>query len=212
MPTSGGMLAFTHYMAPYAPPRGQPKAAGAFIIAKSTMSELEGGTARKPSGGLQRRRGQSYNQYDPRANDDGTRFWPSPVKLRLRPSRRTFMPEASAIHGGSIEGPSNANMMSVRRPTGRISATDRALSLIDTPVPDKVRCRCPIMLGAMEGPRSIPTIAHSECHRATAITPLPEPRSAQGARTDPRAGLYTAQTFHGKPKAFAGSEPESARP
>ena len=74
LPTTGGMLAFKHYMAPYdATLVTQLKNAGAIILAKSTMSELAGwfGDSFRP-GGYNGAAGQSYNPYDPRANDDGT--------------------------------------------------------------------------------------------------------------------------------------------
>jgi hypothetical protein len=74
LPTTGGMLAFKHYMAPYdATLVTHLKNAGAIILAKSTMSELAGwfGDSFRP-GGYNGAAGQSYNPYDPRANDNGT--------------------------------------------------------------------------------------------------------------------------------------------
>lgn len=158
MPTSGGMLAFKHYMAPYdATLVANLKAAGAIIIAKSTMSELAGwyGGGTRP-GGYNGAAGQSYNPYDPRANEDGT-----PVLAVAGSSSgvgvaaNLWAANVGTSTGGSIEGPSNANMLvGIRPSTGRISRYGIVpLSLDqDTAGPmAKNVSDAAIMLGAMEG-------------------------------------------------------------
>ena len=74
LPTTGGMLAFRHYQAPYdATLVTRLIDAGAIILAKSTLSELAGwfGDSYRP-GGYNGASGQNFNPYDPRAKADGT--------------------------------------------------------------------------------------------------------------------------------------------
>jgi amidase len=219
MPTSGGMLAFKHYMAPYdATLVANLKAAGAIIIAKSTMSELAGwyGGGTRP-GGYNGAAGQSYNPYDPRANEDGT-----PVLAVAGSSSgvgvaaNLWAGNVGTSTGGSIEGPSNANMLvGIRPSTGRISRYGIVpLSLDqDTAGPmTKYVADAAIMLGAMEGAAVDPNDPRtSEC------TPPPnrdytaflKADALKGARIGiPRVGIYTAHTFPGKGRAFPGLKPE----
>ncbi|MGE3335293.1 MAG: amidase family protein [Rhodospirillaceae bacterium] len=219
MPTSGGMLAFKHYMAPYdATLVANLKAAGAIIIAKSTMSELAGwyGGGTRP-GGYNGAAGQSYNPYDPRANDDGT-----PVLAVAGSSSgvgvaaNMWAANVGTSTGGSIEGPSNANMLvGIRPSTGRISRYGIVpLSLDqDTAGPmTKFVADAAIMLGAMEGAAVDPNDPRtSECTPPANrdYTAFLKADALKGARIGiPRAGIYTAQTFPGKAKPFPGLKPE----
>ncbi len=219
MPTSGGMLAFKHYMAPYdAPLVANLKAAGAIIIAKSTMSELAGwyGGGTRP-GGYNGAAGQSYNPYDPRANDDGT-----PVLAVAGSSSgvgvaaNMWAANVGTSTGGSIEGPSNANMLvGIRPSTGRISRYGIVpLSLDqDTAGPmAKFVADAAIMLGAMEGAAVDPNDPRtSECTPPANrdYTAFLKADALKGARIGiPRAGIYTPQTFPGKAKPFPGLKPE----
>jgi len=221
MPTSGGMLAFKHYMAPYdATLVANLKAAGAIIIAKSTMSELAGwyGGGIRP-GGYNGAAGQSYNPYDPRANEDGT-----PVLAVAGSSSgvgvaaNMWAGSVGTSTGGSIEGPSNANMLvGIRPSTGRISRYGIVpLSLDqDTAGPmTKFVADAAIMLGAMEGAAVDPNDPRtSECAPPANrdYTVFLKADALKGARIGiPRAGIYTAQTFPGKAKAFPGLNPEAA--
>jgi amidase len=218
MPTSGGMLAFKYFKAPYdATLVTNLKAAGAIIIAKSTMSELAGwyGGGIRP-GGYNGAAGQSYNPYDPRANDDGT-----PVLAVAGSSSgvgvaaNLWAANVGTSTGGSIEGPSNANMLvGIRPSTGRISRYGIVpLSLDqDTAGPmTKFVADAAIMLGAMEGGAVDPNDPRtSECTPPANrdYTAFLKADALKGARIGiPRAGIYAAQTFPGKAKAFPGLKP-----
>jgi amidase len=222
MPTSGGMLAFKHYMAPYdATLVTNLKNAGAIIIAKSNMSELAGwfGTDRRP-GGYSASAGQSYNPYDPRANDDGFPVLDvSGSSSGVGVAANMWAANVGTSTGGSIEGPSNANMLvGIRPSTGRISRYGIVpLSLDqDTAGPmAKTVADAAIMLGAMESaavdandPRT------SECTAPPNrdYTPFLKADALKGMRIGiPRAGIYTARTFPGRARPFAGLKPDEAQ-
>ena len=114
LPSTGGMLAFKHYMAPYdATLVTNLKNAGAIIMAKSSMSELAGwfGTDRRP-GGYSAAGGQSYNPYDPRANDDGTPVLDvSGSSSGVGVAANLWAANVGTSTGGSIEGPSLRNIV-----------------------------------------------------------------------------------------------------
>jgi amidase len=218
MPTSGGMLAFKHYMAPYdATLVTNLKEAGAIIIAKSNLSELAGwfGSDFRP-GGYSGAAGQSYNPYDPRANENGT-----PVldvagsSSGVGVAANMWAANVGTSTGGSIEGPSNANMLVGLRPsTGRISRYGIVPLTLDQDTAGpmtKTVVDAAIMLGAMEGAAADPNDPRtSECQAPPNRDYMPflKADALKGARIGiPRAGVYTAQTFPGKAKAFAGLKP-----
>lgn len=218
MPTTGGMLLFRHYQAPYeATLATNLKKAGAIILAKSTMSELAGwfGTAFRP-GGYNAAVGQSYNPYDPRANDDGT-----PVLETSGSSSgggvaaNLWAANVGTSTGGSIEGPSNFTMLVGLRPsTGRISRHGIVpLSLDqDTAGPmTRTVTDAAIMLGVMEGAPDAADPRTSECTPPPGndYTPFLKADALKGARIGiPRAGIYTAREFPGKGRAFPGLKPD----
>ncbi len=214
MPTTGGMLLFRHYQAPYeATLATNLKKAGAIILAKSTMSELAGwfGTAFRP-GGYNAAVGQSYNPYDPRANDDGT-----PVLETSGSSSgggvaaNLWAGNVGTSTGGSIEGPSNFTMLvGIRPSTGRISRHGIIpLSLDqDTAGPmTRTVTDAAIMLGVMEGAPDTNDPRTAECTAPPNhdYTPFLKPDALKGMRIGiPRAGIYTAREFPGKARPFAG--------
>lgn len=222
LPTSGGMLAFKHYMAPYeATLVTHLREAGAIIIAKSNLSELAGwfGTDRRP-GGYSAAAGQSYNPYDPRANADGT-----PV-LEVSGSSsgggvaaNLWAANVGTSTGGSIEGPSNATMLvGIRPSTGRISRYGIVpLSLDqDTAGPmAKTVTDAAIMLGAMEGAAPDPYDPRTnECAAPVNrdYTPFLKADALKGVRIGiPRAGIYSAHTFPGRARPFPGPKPDEAQ-
>ncbi|MBX7199528.1 MAG: hypothetical protein K1X51_09135 [Rhodospirillaceae bacterium] len=204
MPTSGGMLAFKYYMAPYdATLTANLKKAGAIIIAKSTMSELAGWFGGEPirtPGGYNGAIGQSYNPYDPRANDDGTPVMEvAGSSSGVGVAANLWAANVGTSTGGSIEAPSNANMLvGIRPSTGRISRYGIVpLSLDqDTAGPmAKTVTDATIMLGVLEGdpdpndPRTTtctPPANHD-------YTPFLKADALKGARIGiPRGGIYTA--------------------
>lgn len=214
MPTTGGMLLFRHYQAPYeATLATNLKNAGAIILAKSTMSELAGwfGTAFRP-GGYNAAIGQSYNPYDPRANDDGT-----PVLETSGSSSgggvaaNLWAGNVGTSTGGSIEGPANFTMLvGIRPSTGRISRHGVIpLSLDqDTAGPmTKSVTDAAIMLGVMEGSPDAKDPRTAECTAPPNhdYTPFLKADALKGMRIGiPRAGIYTAREFPGKARAFPG--------
>jgi amidase len=214
MPTTGGMLRFRHYQAPYdATLATHLKNAGAIILAKSTMSELAGwfGDAVRP-GGYNAAIGQSYNPYDPRANEDGT-----PVLETSGSSSgggvaaNLWAANVGTSTGGSIEGPSNATMLvGIRPSTGRISRHGIIpLSLDqDTAGPmAKSVTDAATMLGVMEGGADPKDPRTTECTPPPNhdYTPFLKADALKGARIGvPRAGFYTAREFPGRARPFAG--------
>ena len=222
MPTSGGMLAFKSYRAPYdATLVINLKDAGAVIMAKSTMSELAGwfGTDRRP-GGYSAAGGQSYNPYDPRANDDGTPVLEvSGSSSGVGVAANLWAANVGTSTGGSIEGPSNANMLvGIRPSTGRISRYGIVpLSLDqDTAGPmAKTVADAAIMLGAMEGVAVDPSDPRtSECQVPPNrdYTVFLKTDALKGARIGiPRAGIYAAHKFPGRARPFPGLKPDEAQ-
>lgn len=220
--TSGGMLAFKHYMAPYdATLVTHLKAAGAIIIAKSSMSELAGwfGSDRRP-GGYSAAGGQSYNPYDPRANDDGTPVLEvSGSSSGVGVAANLWAANVGTSTGGSIEGPSNASMLvGIRPSTGRISRYGIVpLSLDqDTAGPmAKTVTDAAVMLGAMEGAAVDPNDPRtSECTAPPNrdYTPFLKADALKGMRIGiPRTGIYSAHTFPGRARPFPGLRPDESQ-
>jgi len=132
MPTTGGALAFKNLIPPYeATLTKNLEAAGAIIIAKTTLSELANWVAGNPDpmpANYNGVNGQAYNPYDPRMD-------PRPGSFDGRPALQTggsssgigtaasfWAASVGTDTGGSVISPSNANMLVGIRPTiGRIS-------------------------------------------------------------------------------------------
>ena len=221
LPTSGGMLAFKGYMTPYeATLATNLRNAGAIIIAKSTMSELAGWAGGDPvplPGGYNAASGQSYNPYDPRIAEDG-----KPVldvagsSSGVGVAANLWAANVGTSTGGSIEGPSNANMLvGIRPSTGRVSRYGIVpLSLDqDTAGPmTKTVADAAIMLGVLEGdpdpkdPRTTTCTAPANHD----YTPYLKADSLKGTRIGvPRTGIYTAfDVPGGKQKPFTGLRPD----
>lgn len=214
MPTTGGMLAFKHYMAPYdATLVTNLKNAGAIIIAKSAMSELAGwfGDSFRP-GGYSAASGQSYNPYDPRANDNGTPVLEvSGSSSGVGVAAALWAANVGTSTGGSIEGPSNASMLvGIRPSTGRISRHGIIPLALDQDTAGPMTASvsdAAVMLGVLEGQPDANDPRTSECqappnHDYTAFL---QADALKGKRIGiPRAGLYTAREFPGKARPFAG--------
>jgi amidase len=218
MPTTGGMLLFRHYRAPYeATLATNLKNAGAIILAKSTMSELAGwfGTAFRP-GGYNAAVGQSYNPYDPRANDDGTPILEtSGSSSGGGVAANLWAGNVGTSTGGSIEGPSNFTMLvGIRPSTGRISRHGIIPLTLDQdtagPMTKSV-ADAAIMLGVMEGAPDPRDSRTSECTAPPGndYTPFLRVDALKGVRIGvPRAGIYAAHEFPGKARAFPGLKPD----
>lgn len=214
MPTSGGMLAFKYYAAPYqATLATNLKNAGAIILAKSTMSELAGwfGDGFRP-GGYNAASGQSYNPYDPRANDNGT-----PVLETSGSSSgggvaaNLWAANVGTSTGGSIEGPSNATMLvGIRPSTGRVSRHGIIPLTLDQDTAGpmaKTVADAALMLGVMEGAPDTNDPRTTECAAPPDHDYLPflKADALKGARIGiPRAGFYAAREFPGRARPFPG--------
>jgi amidase len=218
LPTTGGMLAFRHFQAPYdATLTFNLKKAGAIILAKSTMSELAGwfGDGVRP-GGYNGAVGQSYNPYDPRANDDGTPLLEvSGSSSGGGVAANLWAANVGTSTGGSIEGPSNASMLvGIRPSTGRISRYGIIPLTLDQDTAGpmtKTVADAAIMLGVMEGAPDPNDPRTSECTAPpnSDYTPFLEVDALKGTRIGiPRAGYYEARTFPGQARPFAGLEPD----
>jgi amidase len=165
MPTTGGALAFDGLIPPYeATLTKNLRAAGAIIIAKTTMTELANWVAGGPTpmqGGYNGLIGYSMNPYDPRRDPRDDTFDGRPVLATggsssgVGTAASFWAANVGSETSGSILSPSNQNMLVGIKPTvGRISRygiipitadQDTAGPMART-VTDAA-----IMLGALEG-------------------------------------------------------------
>jgi amidase len=201
MPTSGGALAFDRFIPPYeATLTRNLTAAGAIIIAKTTLSELAGYVAGAPTpapGNYNAVSGQGFNPYDPRRD-------PRPDTAD---GRSALTPAGSSSGSGTAAnlwaanigtGPSNVSMPAAVKPTvGRVSrwGVIPITADQDTAGPmARTVTDAAILLGALEGTAPDPNdAATSRC------TPPPNndytaflrPDALRGARIFiPRAFYY----------------------
>ncbi len=132
MPTSGGALAFDGFIPPYeATLTTNLTAAGAIIIAKTTLSELAGYTAGAPTpapGNYNAVGGQGFNPYDPRRDprpdtaDGRPALSPAGSSSGSGTAANLWAANVGTETSGSILGPSNVSMLAAVKPTvGRIS-------------------------------------------------------------------------------------------
>ncbi len=218
LPTTGGMLAFRHYMAPYeATLVTHLRNAGAIILAKSALSELAGwfGDSFRP-GGYNAASGQSYNPYDPRANDNGIPILEtSGSSSGGGVAAGLWAGNVGTSTGGSIEGPSNATMLvGIRPSTGRISRHGIIpLSLDQDTAGPMARSvtDAAVMLGVLEGDPDANDPRTSECTAPPNhdYTTFLKADALKGARVGvPRAGYYEPREFPGKARPFRGLRPD----
>jgi amidase len=165
MPTSGGALAFDGFIPPYeATLTTNLLAAGAVLIAKTTLSELAGYTAGAPTpapGNYNAVVGHAFNPYDPRRDpradtaDGRGALTPAGSSSGSGTAANLWAANVGTETSGSILGPSNVSMLAAVKPTvGRISrwgvipiTTDQ-----DTAGPmTRTVTDAAILLGAMEG-------------------------------------------------------------
>src|SRR5580692_3748629 len=131
MPTTGGALAFAGYMPPYeATLTKNLRAAGAIIIAKTTLIELANWVAGAPTPmpAYNAVAGFSFNPYDPRTdprdttNDGRAVLSPGGSSSGTGTAASLWAANVGSDTGGSIISPSNQSMLVGLRPTiGRIS-------------------------------------------------------------------------------------------
>jgi amidase len=208
LPTSGGALAFDGFIPPYeATLTKNLIAAGAVIIAKTTMSELAGYAAGAPTaapGNYNAVSGQGFNPYDPRRDprpdtaDGRPALSPAGSSSGSGTAANLWAANVGTETSGSILGPSNVSMLAAVKPTiGRISrwgvipitADQDSAGPMARTVTDAA-----ILLGVLEGTAPDPNDAAT-----TRCTPPPgndympflKPDALRGARIGiPRAFYY----------------------
>ncbi len=223
MPTTGGALAFDGLIPPYeATLTKNLRAAGAIILAKTTMTELANWVAGGPTpmpGGYNGLIGFSMNPYDPRRDPRDDTFDGRPVLATGGSSSGVgtavsfWAANVGSETSGSILSPSNQNMLAGIKPTvGRISRygiipitadQDTAGPMART-VTDAA-----ILLGALESAAPDP---HDPATRKCAppagrnYTKFLKPDGLKGARIGiPRAFYYDPFTPPGETSPRGGS-------
>jgi amidase len=208
MPTTGGALAFTGFVPPYeATLVTNLKAAGAIIIAKTTLTELANWVAGAPTpmpANYNAVGRYGYNPYDPRrdprdATDDGRPALQTGGSSSGAGTTANFWAgNVGTETSGSILSPSNQNMLVGIKPTvGRVSryGVIPITADQDTPGPlAKSVTDAAIMLGVLEGAAPDPNdAATSTCTPPTGrdYTQFLKPDGLKGARIGvPRAFFY----------------------
>ncbi len=216
MPTTGGALAFTGFVPPYSATLVKNlQAAGAIILAKTTMTELANWIAGPPMpmpGNYNAVRGFAYNPYDPRADprpatDDGRPVMQTGGSSSGAGTSASFWAaNVGTETSGSILSPSNQNMLAGIKPTvGRVSRYGVIPITADQDTAGPMArfvTDAAIMLGAMEGAAPDPNDpATSRCTPPPGndYTPFLKAGALQGARIGiPRAYFYDRITPPGE--------------
>ena len=214
MPTTGGALAFDAFIPPYEATLAKNlRAAGAVIIAKTTLTELANWVAGAPTpmpANYNAIRGYGMNPYDPRRD-------PRPATFDGRPALPTggsssgigttanfWAANVGTETSGSILSPANQTMLVGIKPTvGRISrhGVIPITADQDTPGPlAKTVTDAAILLAAMEGaspdPNDPATLKCAPPRRD--YTRFLHRNALKGARIGiPRAYYYDAVDTHG---------------
>jgi amidase len=228
MPTTGGALAFAGYTPPYeATLTKNLRAAGAIIIAKTTLIELANWVAGAPTPmpAYNAVAGFSFNPYDPRtdprdATDDGRAVLsPGGSSSGTGTAASLWAANVGSDTGGSIISPSNQSMLVGLRPTiGRISryGVIPITADHDTAGPmTRTVADAAILLGVLESAAPDPNDAATRT-----CTPPPghdytkflNAGALKGARIGiPRAFYYSTITLPGETRERRGLNPEQAK-
>jgi amidase len=228
MPTTGGALAFAGYVPPYeATLTKNLRAAGAIIIAKTTLIELANWVAGAPTPmpGYNAVAGFGFNPYDPRTdprdatNDGRAVLSPGGSSSGAGTAASFWAGNVGSDTGGSIINPSNQSMLVGLRPTiGRISRYGiiPITADHDTAGPmTRTVADAAILLGILEG-------AAPDPHDPATRTCQPPPghdytrflkaASLKGARIGiPRAFYYESVTLPGEQRERRGLNPDQAK-
>jgi amidase len=229
LPTTGGALAFDHFVPPFeATLVGNLRDAGAIIMAKTGMTELANWVAGAPTpmpGNYNAVHGYGMNPYDPRRDPreetfDGRPALPtSGSSSGVGTSASFWAANVGTETSGSILSPSNQNMLVGVKPTvGRISryGVIPITADQDTPGPmARTVVDAAVMLGAMESGTPDP---HDEATRRCSPPPgrdytkFLRSGSLKGARIGiPRAFYYDPLTPPGGDKPRGGLNPDQQR-
>ncbi|HUE90313.1 MAG TPA: amidase family protein [Vicinamibacterales bacterium] len=229
MPTSGGALAFDGFIPPYeATLTKNLIAAGAIILAKTTLSELAGYTAGAPTpapGNYNAVSGQGFNPYDPRRDprpdtaDGRPALTPAGSSSGSGTAANLWAASVGTETSGSILGPSNVSMLAAVKPTvGRISrwgvipitADQDSAGPMARTVTDAA-----ILLGVLEGTTPDPNDdATTRCAPPPGndYTPFLKPDALRGARIGiPRAFYYDKVTVPFAKEPRGGLSPAQAQ-
>jgi amidase len=228
MPTTGGALAFAGYVPPYeATLTKNLRAAGAIIIAKTTLIELANWVAGAPTPmpAYNAVAGFGMNPYDPRTdprdatNDGRAVLSPGGSSSGAGTAASLWAGNVGSDTGGSIINPSNQTMLVGLRPTiGRISRYGiiPITADHDTAGPmTRTVADAAIMMGVLEGASPDPNDAATKT-----CTPPPgrdytkflKAGALKGARIGiPRAFYYEGITLPGEERPRRGLNAEQAK-
>ena len=228
MPTTGGALAFAGYIPPYeATLTRNLRAAGAIIIAKTTLIELANWVAGAPTPmpAYNAVAGFGFNPYDPRtdprdATDDGRAVLsPGGSSSGAGTAASLWAGNVGSDTGGSIISPSNQAMLVGLRPTiGRISryGVIPITADHDTAGPmTRTVADAAILLGVLEGAAPDPKDPATKTCTAPPghdYTRFLKAGALKGARIGiPRAFYYDSITLPGETRERRGLNPDQAK-
>ena len=226
MPTTAGALAFDGFIAPYEATLVENlRAAGAVILAKTTMTELANWIASGMPTNYNAIAGYGFNPYDPRRDPREATGDGRPVLATggsssgIGTAASLWAANVGTETSGSILSPANQTMLAAIKPTvGRISRHGIVPITADQdtagPLARTVR-DASILLGALESPAPDPT------DPATTRCPPPPDRdytryldagALRGARLGiPRAFYYDAVTPPGAKEPRGGLNLDQAK-
>jgi amidase len=228
MPTTGGALAFAGYTPPYeATLTKNLRAAGAIIIAKTTLIELANWVAGAPTPmpAYNAVAGFSFNPYDPRTdpreatNDGRAVLSPGGSSSGTGTAASLWAANVGSDTGGSIISPSNQSMLVGLRPTiGRISryGVIPITADHDTAGPmTRTVADAAILLGILESAAPDPNDPATRTCTAPPghdYTRFLNAGALKGARIGiPRAFYYDSITLPGETRERRGLNPEQAK-
>jgi amidase len=226
MPTTGGALAFEHFVPPYeATLTAQLREAGAIILAKTTMTELANWIASGMPGNYNAVAGYGLNPYDPRrdpreATADGRpALGTGGSSSGIGTTANFWAANVGTETSGSLISPANqTQLVSIKPTVGRVSRYGVIPSTGDQDTPGplaKTVTDAAILLGALEG-------AAPDPHDAATRTCTPPPgrdytrflkrEALRGARIGiPRAFYYEKLTPPGEQKPRGGLNDEQTQ-
>jgi len=227
MPTTGGALAFEGFVPPYeATLVGRLRAAGAVIIAKTSMTELANWIAGPPTpmpGGYNSLTGFGFNPYDPRRDPREATFDGRPALLvggsssGIGTAANLWAANVGTETSGSLLVPANLTMLVTIKPTlGRISRFGIIPLTADQdtagPMARSV-ADAAILLGALEDPEPDPRDPVKPCEPPPNrdYTRFLNQAALAGARIGiPRAFYYDGIAVPGSPEPRGGLNAEQA--
>ena len=225
MPTTGGAIAFERYVPPYeATIVSNLKAAGAIILAKTTLTELANWVATGMPNNYNALRGYAMNPYEPRQDprpgfDDGRPVMSTGGSSSGIGTAVSFWAgNVGTQTSGSLLIPSNNNMLVGIDPTiGRLSRHGIIPITMDQDSAGpmtKTVAGAAIMLGAMENPSgrdsNDPAIGICERPANGDYTAFLDKDGLRGARIGiPRAFYYEPVTPPGQEQPRGGLSPEA---